>query len=70
MYALILSLCMVPVINGQEAEQDTCEEAVIAEYKSIRECTKYLHKHVDEIARGPFAPFDWQVSCEYKKSRK
>lgn len=67
MFALILSVCMAPVVNGQPAAQDTCEEAIIAEYRTVQACTKQLQRHVDAIARGPFAPFDWQVSCEYVK---
>lgn len=65
MFALILSICMAPVnVNGQVIGPETCEESVIAEYKTIALCTKNMDKQTKAIKNSILSPFDWMVSCE------
>ena len=69
MFALILSICMVPINpQGQEIGPEVCEESVIAEHKTIALCMKNMDKQTKAIKNSILVPFDWMVSCEVLQS--
>ena len=76
MFALILSICMVPInpqgqtIGPEVVLQDVCEESVIAEHKTIALCMKNMDKQTKAIKNSILSPFDWQVSCEALEPKK
>lgn len=65
MFALILSICMAPIdVQGNTIGPDVCEQSVMAEHKTLKQCTNNMEKQIKAIKNSVLAPFDWMVSCE------
>ena len=65
MLELILSICMAPInAQGQVIGNDVCEQSVMAEHKTLKQCTINMDKQIKAIKNSVISPFDWMVSCE------
>jgi hypothetical protein len=65
MFSLILSICMITTnADGKAIGAEVCEEAVVAEHRTIGACTRNMDKQIKVINRSLFANFDWMLSCE------
>ena len=70
MFALILSICMAPInVSGKAIGPEVCEESIIAEHKTLKQCTMNMDKNIAATKRSVLAPFDWMYSCE-KEAKK
>ena len=68
MFALILSICMIHVnVHGQPIGNEICEQAEIAHYNTLKQCTIAMDRNIRATNRSVLAPFDWMYSCEKMK---
>lgn len=65
MFALILSICMTPInAHGQPIGNEVCEQAEIAHYNTLKQCTIAMDRNIKATKRSVLAPFDWAYSCD------
>ena len=67
MFELILTICTVVTnAHGVEIADNVCEQAVVAQYRTLEQCTKGMDKNITATKRSVLASFDWAYSCERK----